>query len=374
MADTVTDYVKRYGDYTFMEKPLNAVDSLALCQLSYLKFENLVPPPEKGKKPVSLRKIAADKAADGLFADKRFEKENRELFSALRKSRRFGKLKMNYYVNYIETEKETQFSAITFFLEDGTVFIAFRGTDETLIGWKEDFNMAVWWPLFGQLCAVEYLERVAENFSGAFQMGGHSKGGNFAVYAAMRCKPEVRERIGKIYSMDGPGFPAEAVKPEEYAEIEDRVVKILPHSSVVGMLFENKGPIRVVESKGFGLLQHDPYTWLIDGDDFRYVKDIYAARRFQDKALNIWIRSLEEEDRKLFVNTLYRVAAASEAKDLIELTADWKKSAAGMLGELKEMDAETRRRLRKLMKGFFDTAAEQMKGSRSVRKRGKKTQ
>lgn len=374
MADTVTDYVKRYGDYTFREKPLNAVDSLVLCQLSYLKFENLVLSPESGLKPVSLRKVAADKASDGLFADRRFEKENRELFSALRKSRRFRTLKMNNYVNIIDPENETQFSAITFFLEDGTVFIAFRGTDETLVGWKEDFNMAFQWPLFGQLKAVEYLEQTAAGIPGNFYMGGHSKGGNFAVYAAMHCGEEVRKRIQKIYNMDGPGFPAEAIKKEEYREIEDRIVKILPHSSVVGMLFENTGPIRVVESKGFGLLQHDPYTWLVEGDDFLYVKDVYRIRKFQDKALNTWIGSLTEEDRKLFINTFYQVLAASEAGDLIELTADWKKSASGMLAEIKEVDGETRRRLTRLMKGFFDTAGKQLRAAQPSGKRGKKPQ
>lgn len=373
MADTVIAYVKNYGDYTFLEKPLNHVDSLVLCQLSYLKFDRLVPAPGQGLRAVGLRKVAADKAAEGLFADKRYEEPNRALFEAVLKSKRYRRLKMNYYVNRVETEQETQFSAITFFLEDGSVYIAFRGTDETLIGWKEDFNMAFQTPVPGQRYAVEYLEVVAKKLSGDFYVGGHSKGGNFAVYAAMYCQKELRGRILKIYSMDGPGFLPEVLKKGEYAGIEDKLVKILPHSSLVGMMFETSSECKVVESKGFGLMQHDPYTWLTEGDDFLYVKRIYGSRRFTDDTLNKWICSLDEDKRRFLIDTLYQILSASKADNLIELSADFGKSMAGMFSGLREVDEEARRMLLGLMKNFFATASERFKIMRSVHKGGKKT-
>lgn len=371
MAESVIAYVKNYGDYTFAEKPLNNVDSLVLCQLSYLKFDGLVPSLKQRLRAVSLRRVASDKAVCAIFADKRYEEPNRALFDAVRKSKRYRELKMNYYVNLIDTVQETQFSAITFFLEDNLIFIAYRGTDETLIGWKEDFNMAFQSPVPGQRYAVEYLKEVASRFSGNFYVGGHSKGGNFAVYAAMFCGEGIQDRILKIYSMDGPGFPGELLKKEEYAAIMDRLIKILPHSSLVGMLFETFAGSRVVESKRFGLFQHDPYTWLTEGDDFVYVKGIYGGRQFANDTLNAWIRSLDRDKRRFLIDTLYRIISASKAKDLPELAADWKKSTAGMLAEIREMDKESRRQFLVLIKRYFETAGKKLRFSDPVHKRDK---
>lgn len=142
MADTITGYIDRYGDYTFMEKPMNDVDSLVMCQFCYLKFDGMVPLVTENRKAVTMQELATHKDYENLFLDERYEKENRALFEAMLRSRRFRTLKMNCYINIVETEWETQFSAITFILEDGTLFLAYRGTDETIVGWKEDFNMA----------------------------------------------------------------------------------------------------------------------------------------------------------------------------------------------------------------------------------------
>lgn len=373
MAGTVIAYVKDYGDYTFTEKPFNDVDSLVLCQLSYLKFDGLVPSPAQSIRAVSLRKIAADKAVYRLFADKRYEEPNRALFEAVLKSKRFCKARVNYYVDRIETEKETQFSAITFFLEGGLIYIAFRGTDETLIGWKEDFNMAFQSPVPGQQYAVEYLEEVAEKLPRKFCMGGHSKGGNFAVYAAMYCKKEIRERILKIYSMDGPGFLPKVLEREKFSEIEDRLVKILPRSSLVGMMFETSPGCKVVESRRFGIFQHDPYTWLTEGDDFLYAKRIYGTRRFTNAALNAWIGSLDEDGRRLLIDTLYQVISASKAENLMELADDWKKSVGGMLSGFKGVDEETKRMLLGFLKSFIETVSDRLKFVYLTRKRGKES-
>lgn len=373
MPDTVITYVKKYGDYTFMEKPLNHVDSLVLCQLSYLKFDGLVPAPDQSKRPVSIKKIAADRAVDTLFSDKRYEESNRALFEAALKSKRYRQLKMNCYVNRIETERETQFSAITFYLEGGSVYIAFRGTDETLIGWKEDFNMAFQTPVPGQQYAVDYLEQVAERLSGEFYIGGHSKGGNFAVYAAMYCKKQIKERILRIYSMDGPGFLPEVLEKGEYARIEDRLVKILPRSSLVGMMFETSPKCRVVESKGFGLFQHDPYTWLTEGDDFLYVKRIYGSRRFTNDALNAWICSLDQEKRRVLIDALYQIILASKTENLIEFSEDIGKSMAGIFQGLREVDEETRRMFFGFINSFFETVSKRLKVTGFTRNRSKET-
>lgn len=361
MAETIVEYIKNYGDYTFAEKPLNHVDSLALCQFCYLKFDGLVPLVTENKRSVTVRQLASDKDFGGLFADERFEKQNRALFGAMLHSKRFSGMKMNCYINIVEEEWETQFSAITFLLGDGTMYIAYRGTDETIVGWKEDFNMAFQSPVPGQAYAVKYLNMVMGRLPNRFYLGGHSKGGNLAVYAAMNCPEAEQERIIRIYSMDGPGFRPEVLEKYKYEAVEERIVKILPHSSLVGMLFETTDHYKVVESRTFGLLQHDPFTWLIEGDDFKYVKGLYGSRRFADDTLNEWVRSLDDKQRRIFVDTLYQVVSASKAENLIELTADWKKSMTGIVTAMKEVDGETQKAIKRIIGELFEIAMERLK-------------
>ena len=319
MAGTVIEYLKKYGDIPFREKPLNDVDSLALCQLSYLKFDGMVSDVRHNGPSVTLQEIAKRADVEQLFGDVRFEKENRALFEGLLSGRRFRNMKLNCYINLVEKEWETQFSAITFILDDGTLFLAFRGTDETIVGWKEDFNMAFLNPVPGQEYSVKYVNMVTGWLHQPFYIGGHSKGGNLAVYSAMKCAPFVRKRIQKIYSLD---------------DI----------------------PYRVVESKNHGLLQHDPFSWLVKDDHFVDVGDIYESQKIMNEALNEWILSLNEEQVRTFVDTLYQVISASQADDLITFTADWKKSMNAVVTALKEVDDQTAEMLRGIIRSLFEIA------------------
>ena len=172
---TVIKYLENYGKYTFQEMPMTEVDSLALCQLSYLKFDGMVPDIQEDKPPVTLESLKEHPDFEKLFGDIRYEKENRALLTGMLQGKRFRDMKLNYYVNVIEEQWETQFSAVTFFLDDGTAYVAFRGTDETIVGWKEDFNMAFLSPVPGQAFGVRYLKDVASRFRGELYVGGHSK-------------------------------------------------------------------------------------------------------------------------------------------------------------------------------------------------------
>ena len=359
---TILDYLKDYGDYTFSEKPLNEVDSLVLCQFSYLKFDGMVPPIEERREPVSIQYLDRLPDKEKLFADERYRENNTALFQRMLDSVRFSSLRMNYYVTRVDTEKETQFSAVTFFLEDGSIYVAYRGTDETIIGWKEDFNLAFSEPVPGQIHSVEYLNETAAFFDRHFFVGGHSKGGNFAAFAAMNCEEGVQDRIIKIYSHDGPGFRPEIREAGHYERIADRVVKIIPHSSLVGMLLESHAAgYMVVESKSFGLLQHDPYTWLVKEDGFVRVKDIYKRRKFMDETLNEWILSMDEEHIHSFVDTLYEVVSASKAATLIDFTADWKKNMTAVVAALKELDKETASMIKRIIVSLFELTGERAK-------------
>lgn len=435
---TLLNYLEKYGKYTFQEMPMTDVDSLALCQLAYLKFDGMVPGVEDGVPGVpgaggglhagvgtsemgasgaevskveisgaeaceaetcgaAASKVETSKAGaseamgaetevskgfleepserpgvtleslkehpdfEKLFADVRYEKPNRALYERMVQGKRFRNLELNYYVNVIEERWETQFSAVTFTLGDGSRYVAYRGTDETIVGWKEDFNMAFLTPVPGQAISVEYLNRVAGRFGGPLYVGGHSKGGNLAVYSAMNCNPDIQDRILRIYSMDGPGFRPEVLRECDYGKIADRVVKILPNSSLVGMIFESGMYFQVVKSKTFGLLQHDPYTWLVTGNHLVRADRLYERRQQMDNNLNQWILSLNEQQLRTFVDTLYQVITASQVDNLIDFTAEWKKSMNGVIAALKEVDEETVEALKEIVRSLFEIARENRK-------------
>ena len=400
---TVLEYLEKYGKYSFEEMPMTEVDSLALCQLAYLKFDGMVPELEldldgedassggqgmenggqsgEERVPGEAPEDMSEKQADGLaeqlgvvleslrehpdyeklFADVRYEKPNRALYERMIQGKRFRSLRLNYYVNVIEKRWETQFSAVTYTLGDGIRYVAYRGTDETIVGWKEDFNMAFLSPVPGQAISVEYLKRVAERFDGPMFVGGHSKGGNLAVYSAMNCQPDIQDRILKIYSMDGPGFRPEVLEKCDFGKIADRVVKILPNSSLVGMIFESGMYFQVVKSKTFGLLQHDPYTWLVTGNHLVRADHLYERRQQMDNNLNEWILSLNEQQLRTFVDTLYQVITASQVDNLIDFTAEWKKSMNGVIAALKEVDEETVEALKEIVRSLFEITRENRK-------------
>ncbi|MCM1541638.1 MAG: DUF2974 domain-containing protein [Blautia sp.] len=361
MIGTIIDYLKEYGDTSFRETPMNEVDSLVLCQFAYLKFDGIVPGAAENLPSVRLKDLEEHPDYENLYADERYEKANRKLVTAMLAGRRYRNMKMNCYVNFIEKESETQFSAVTLLLDDGTIYVAFRGTDETIVGWKEDFNMAFLSPVPGQAYSVKYLNAVGSRLHRPFYVGGHSKGGNLAVYSSMNCRPEIQDRIIRIYSMDGPGFRPEVLKEANYSMIARRVEKILPHSSLVGMLFESDMRFKVVESRTFGLLQHNPYTWLVKDGRLVEVKDIYESRRQMDNTLNEWILSLDEEQLRIFVDTLFQVINASQADDLIQFTAEWRKSMNGIVAALKEVDEQTAGILKEVIRSLFDIAGARMR-------------
>lgn len=369
---TILDYLKEYGDYTLAEKPFSDVDSLVISQFAYLKFDGMVPGPEEERGAVSIQELAVHEDYDHLYADERYRKDNTALFQGICKSRRFGDMKLWNYVNQIELEQETQFSAVICGLSGGVTYVVFRGTDESIVGWKEDLNLAFSEPVPGQRLSVSYLEQAAGTIEGGFYVGGHSKGGNLAVYASMNCSAGVRERIERIYDHDGPGFRPEVRKKSAYAEIEGRIYKTVPRSSLVGMLLYTEENYKVVESRTIGLAQHNPYTWLIRDDSFKIVEEIRAGRKFMDQALNEWILSLDQEQMHTFVDTFYRVVQASETDNLIDFTANWFKSIQKIGAALKEVESETAEVIVQIMRALFEVvsthAREQVKSRRELQR------
>lgn len=344
----IVGYIEEYGKYTIEEKEFNEVDSLILSQFSYLKFDKIVPGID-GENAISLEAMSEHEDCDFLFSDKRYEEDNRRLFTAMLESRRFSKLKCNFYVNIVDTAWEIQFSAVTVLFPNGFIYVAYRGTDETLIGWKEDFNMAFQSKVPAQEKAVQYLNAATEQFAGRFYIGGHSKGGNLAVYAAMYCNDSVRERILRIYSHDGPGFKPEILKSGDFDRISDRVHKLLPHSSVIGMVLQEQENYHVVACRSVGLFQHNPFNWLVEEDHF-IESELGNGTRIMDKGLNEWIQALDQEELRCFVETMYGLIESTGATYTLELENDWKKNVSLVLNAAKNLDTQTKKNMKRIFK------------------------
>ena len=327
---TVYDYLTWRGDLSFRAVPFCEVDSLILSMFSYLDMQDIVPGLEE-EGDISV--WAASKAFLARYPDPKktkmgvlIPKDIVKMMRAMRSTKRFGTLKMSGFVNMIDPETELQFSAVTFQMSDGTAVVTYRGTDDTLVGWKEDMNMCFLPVVPAQVKALEYLNAVSQKCSGKIIVTGHSKGGNLAVYAAVHADAAIRERIISVYSNDGPGFGKNILDEPEYVEIRPRIVNLVPQSSVVGMLLEHDENFTVVKSRQkSGLLQHNGLSWEILGNSFVHLKDVTPDSRKLDRTVNQWIRDMTPEQREEFAEAVYQLFSVDGAQTLTDLVAARKK-------------------------------------------------
>ncbi len=345
----IISYVLDFGDRSFEECEFNEVDSLLLSQLSYLHYDTIFPSDTNNQDAFDksccrkLHDLLEFSKKDFLYQDLLQRKLNQQLLTAAAKSRRYGDVRLFHYISEIDIVSEKQFSAITFWLEDQFTHVTFRGTDATLVGWKEDFNMAFISPVPAQIDALHYLNFVAGAFTGPLLIGGHSKGGNLAVYSAISCESLIQERITAVYSHDGPGFAGDVFESLGYLAVKDRIYKYVPQSSIVGMILEHQEAGIVVESRQLGILQHDPFSWIVEHGAFRTISSIRNSALLMDNALNQWVDSMSEVQRELFVNTLFHVLSSSEATTLIELLlSNPRQNALAMFEAAKGIDKESK--------------------------------
>ena len=229
-------------------------------------------------------------------------------------SARFSGLLLCGYENKIDDETQTQFSALTLLLPDGTAYVAFRGTDDTIVGWKEDFNLAFLPVVPAQRMAVQYLQAAAAVFSERpLRVGGHSKGGNLAVYSAVFCSEAVQNQLMQVYNNDGPGFRTSLLPLPEHKRVAGRIVTIIPESSVVGILLEHEERCEVVRSTQIGLMQHDGFSWQVRGERFEHLPDRTEGGKLVDETLRAFIVSLSDEQRVAFIDALFDILTCTDA-------------------------------------------------------------
>ncbi|MGB4407649.1 MAG: Mbeg1-like protein [Sphaerochaeta sp.] len=348
----IIDYVKSAKD-SFDSRPFCELDSLVLSQFSYLRFNGFVPGISSVDVSVSIRELLEQDNLEWLFLDVRDHKSNLKLFLALADSPRFQDVRMSWYVDCTDQIQEKQFSAITFLIGDGVAYVAFRGTDSTFVGWKEDFNMAFFNPVPSQMEGVGYLNSFVGNSDRTILVGGHSKGGNIAVYASMYCEQSIQDRIQVIFSHDGPGFSEDVFLSENYAKTKFKIRKTLPQSSLIGMLLQQQEEFKVVKSDRFWFMQHDPFSWLVEGFDFQYAINLNGNASYFNKVLNKWISSFDNEQREVFVDSFYHVIKSTNAKTFRDLLFNKKEKAFAAVYAIKDIDEDTRRFMLKTFGSLF---------------------
>lgn len=336
----IFDYIDWRGDISFRESPFNDVDALILAQLSYLPFEGVL---QRGFGSQMRLYDAAELFDPEKVSDKLkiiTFKDDCELVRRLRGSTRFADILLDGYINETEPDKGEQFAALTFILPDGRKYISYRGTDDTIAGWKEDMNFSFMIETPSQLRAVKYLN---DNFVGeteGLMLGGHSKGGNLAVYAAVYCEDEFRELIQKVYDFDGPGFRSEIADSQDYRRMIPNIISFIPETSFIGQLLTANVEHNIVKSSAFGIMQHIAYSWEVSRSALVLTNELSRAGSLINKTMKSWIDSLDDESRRMTVKAVFDVLEAPEAETFGELSRGKFRSYAAALGALRRLAPE----------------------------------
>ena len=348
----INDYLLWRGDVPFHGVPFNDVDNLILSEFAYFLLEHALT--DDGEMTVHELQAALCDKPEAFFYIER--ESNRTMLRLMAEGERFSNARILMYRHETDPEKEKQFAAVTFLLSDHTAFIAFRGTDNTLVGWKEDFNLSFTWPVPAQVSALEYLNVLAENHPLPIRLGGHSKGGNLAVYAAACAPVHIQDRILSVYSNDGPGMDEATFLSDGYVRIAPRLRSIVPQSSVVGILLQHPEDYMVVKSNAFGIFQHSPFSWQVLRAGFEIIEELQPGSRHLDVVMKTWLKGMSTEERMTVVDTMFSVLNATKAATVENLGEGILRNASAMMGAIKNLDIATRRRVRHIMGGFFSAA------------------
>ena len=363
----IHEYLIWRGDVPFTVSPFNEVDALVLSELAYTDFHGVLS--EQGEQRITVeevRRLFWEKhTQEEIMAMDSYTKTAPFLMDEMAGKGRFGGTVMAYYYDVIDTNVDVQLAALTFYLPDGTAFVAFRGTDDTVVGWKEDFNLSYMLATEGQRRAAEYLTRHFSGQSISIRVGGHSKGGNLAMYAAVCAEKAVRDRIIAVYNNDGPGFLKEFTETEAYRDMVPRFICTVPEKAVIGTLLNSKAFQHVVKSTASGIFQHDGFSWNVLGNRFVEVDRRSDSSIALEMTLHQWLEEQNESNRRTFVNTMFGLLESTGRSTIGEIKGDLPGSLATMWKMLETMNKEQRELVWNMIMQFLaaggDTILQEMR-------------
>ena len=348
------DYLQWRNDVSLRAAPFNEIDNVILSYLAYMDFGELLRGEECDCSIEDCFELFRQKhSLEKIRESRHFIERAPLLLEEMVLGARFRGTKVAHFREVFDKEKVQQFAALVFLLPDGTKYISFRGTDSSITGWKEDFLMSITAETEGAKEAVSYLNDVAASVDGDFILGGHSKGGNFAMYAAAFCEDAVKGRIRKVYNNDGPGFREEIVRSAAYRELLPKITNIVPQTSIIGRLLSNEAAHTVVKSAAAGIFQHDVTTWEVTKDKFvRAEPDAFSD--FVEKSLGTWLETMDDEARKSLVETVFSMIEMTEAETFAEFGENLFKNTGLIMKGLGRLPKEKRSELTAALGGLAE--------------------
>ena len=346
----LNDYIKWRGELAFSTETFTTVDMLIFTQLVYAPMEN-IPPSDYGKKLTDLFQAVYP---EGIPSGATFV--NDDIFNLWKlavESMRFGEIRLENFVSKFDTQQQMQFAAATF-TYNGIVVVAFRGTDTSVIGWREDFNMGYESPIPSQTEAVAYVNSLLAKNNGIY-LCGHSKGGNLAIYSGAFCKRS--KKIAGIYSFDGPGFDDAVFATKEWKAVEHKIYSFIPESSIVGLLLGYFPKYTIVKSDNVGIMQHNPFNWHVFGSNFVQAPENSFSSRLLNETMHRFLEKCPKDQRRVLIETAFKIIEASGAQTAKEIPAGLLKHFSEVKQIVQEVPEEDKQALSEMGKIFADAGS-----------------
>ena len=341
----INDYLMWRGDIPLNSKfKFNEVDSMILARFSYLLFDKI-----KMSKVETIESIA-DKMKDIPETEFRYNGD-KELIANLGKSTRFKDMIVTDYVRNNDKETEKQFCAVTIHLSDTQLYISYIGTDNTIYGWKEDLNMSFMDNVPCQIAGKEYARKIARKYEDKkIRIGGHSKGGNVAIYSAITVSKEIQKRIIKVYNYDGPGFNESIIEKYGNSAIIKKIETYIPQDSIIGRILNHKEKITIALSNQKGIFQHDLYSWQVVRDDLVRLEQNTQISEDIDETLTDWLETTTPQQRQIFVDTVFELFYSTDVETFREISTNLSTNIPKILKKYKELSQEDRKVITDMIK------------------------
>ncbi len=332
----IYDYLDKYGNKTFDEIEYTEIDNIIFTQILYMNFNDIVSPSED--------KINLKEAANIFISKGRkcFIRKAYNLLVAIKDKPRYKNLLLSNYI-YKLTEDE-QFGAMTIDINDKLRCVVFEGTDNTIIGWKEDFSISYLSLIPAAKDAIKYLKKVSK-FNKNIIVTGHSKGGYLAIISAIYSNMFIKYKLKKIYSLDGPGIKKEELISRKFNSIKGKYIKIIPKSSIVGKLFYDIDDPIVCNTKTMGFVGHSVFYWTLDNDKFKRDK-LTKYSIDLDNYFTAWLESYNKEDLEYFSNYIFNLLDNYNIKLTEDIKNINKKNYIDIIDNLRKIDPKFKNMLK----------------------------
>lgn len=357
----IIDYIEWRGDLSFESSPINEIDDIIFARFSYLPFKYI-----ELKDIDTIENIALE--MKDLDIENYLWNDDKVFLQKIGNCKRFKDIKVSDYAEIFDEAAEKQFAAITLWIQKNQKYISFRGTDSSLVGWKEDINMGFKKDVPSQKEAVKYLNSMAEKYKDDLIIGGHSKGGNLAVYSAVFCKDSVKNRIERVINADGPGFDKSVILTDNYKKILNKIQTYIPQSSIVGRLLEHEEEYQVVKSIQKGIMQHDIYSWEIEPTKLIRIPTVTNNSEIFNGIVSDWLKNTTPEQRENFINMIYEIIMETQAQRTSDFRVETAKKIGIILNGYINVNPEDKKEIEHMVKLILESVFKVLKENRNTNK------